>query len=87
MNEDIKDLLVLVFEGGLDEDTHFRHIYDYLEDTSIEGLQAALQELNKDSFEYNLLSRLVEDMRWKLEAENSTKKAEIKNEIKNCYSK
>ncbi len=67
MKNDINDLLVGVFNFGLDEDAHLRYLYNFCEDTSVEDLETALQELNKDSFEYKLLFNLIEDMKRKVE--------------------
>lgn len=53
-----RELLLAVFEQGLDEDTHFREMVD---GPTIEQLQEERKHLDDNSMEATLLDMLIED--------------------------
>lgn len=54
----LRDLLIRVFEQGLDEDTHFWALGDTLD---LEKIKAERAKISSDSFEAKLLDLMIED--------------------------
>lgn len=65
MNNDIQDVLVFIFEEGLDEDAFYRSdiIVDNL--PSIENLLEQKLKVKQHSLEYRLLDALIKDIKSK----------------------